>query len=45
MRRYRNVYVVGECVNLGDGGSGEVGEVEGEEIGEVLKKEWNKEGE
>ena len=38
---YRNVYVVGDCANLPH--AQRSAELQGEQIAEVLKKQWNNE--
>ena len=40
---YRNVYVVGDCANLPHAPSAQLAELQGEQIAEVLKKQWNNE--
>ncbi|VED60985.1 NAD(P)/FAD-dependent oxidoreductase [Staphylococcus simulans] len=37
---YRNVYVVGDCANLPHAPSAQLAEVQGDQIADVLKKQW-----
>ena len=40
---YKNVYVVGDCAALPHAPSAQLAEVQGDQIADVLKKQWNHE--
>ncbi|NYN11373.1 NAD(P)/FAD-dependent oxidoreductase, partial [Salmonella enterica subsp. enterica serovar Typhimurium] len=40
---YKNVYVVGDCAALPHAPSAQLAEVQGDQIADVLKKQWNQE--
>ena len=43
MPTYLNVFIVGDCADLPHAPSAQLAEVQGDQIADVLKKQWNNE--